>query len=174
MNDCGGTSLSAREVHVLFFGDSHTVGVGDPSGLGWVRRTAAATHAAGTPLVAYNLEAWRRSDSRRSGPPTFRERRGAAAYGFAAGVWVLLTPRRRSPPSASPLRILVFAALFAFETELLRRQTLAEFLTSHRIVGATNGATSPTDSSRSQPISIPRKSLETVPHVVQRAPGSGS
>jgi hypothetical protein len=34
--------------------------------------------------------------------------------------------------------------------------------------GARNGARSPTDSSRSQPISISRKPLETVPHVVQQ------
>jgi hypothetical protein len=27
--------VSAAEIHVLFFGDSHTLGVGDPSGLGW-------------------------------------------------------------------------------------------------------------------------------------------
>jgi acyl-CoA thioesterase I len=47
--------LSAREIHVLFFGDSHTVGVGDPSGLGWVGRIVATTHAAGISLVAYNL-----------------------------------------------------------------------------------------------------------------------
>jgi acyl-CoA thioesterase I len=47
--------LSAAEVHVLFFGDSHTVGVGDPSGLGWVGRVVAASHAAGISLVAYNL-----------------------------------------------------------------------------------------------------------------------
>jgi acyl-CoA thioesterase-1 len=47
--------MSAGEVHVLFFGDSHTVGVGDPSGLGWVGRVVAASHAAGVPLVAYNL-----------------------------------------------------------------------------------------------------------------------
>jgi acyl-CoA thioesterase-1 len=47
--------LSPGEVHVLFFGDSHTVGVGDPSGLGWVGRVIAASHAAGVPLVAYNL-----------------------------------------------------------------------------------------------------------------------
>lgn len=51
----GRARLGAREVHVLFFGDSHTVGVGDPSGLGWVGRIVAATHAVGTPLVAYNL-----------------------------------------------------------------------------------------------------------------------
>lgn len=47
--------MSTSEVHVLFFGDSHTVGVGDPSGLGWVGRVVAASHAAGIPLVSYNL-----------------------------------------------------------------------------------------------------------------------
>lgn len=47
--------MSSAEVHVLFFGDSHTVGVGDPSGLGWVGRVVAATHAEGIPLVPYNL-----------------------------------------------------------------------------------------------------------------------
>jgi acyl-CoA thioesterase I len=47
--------LSAPEVHVLFFGDSHTVGVGDPSGLGWVGRIIATSHAEGIPLTAYNL-----------------------------------------------------------------------------------------------------------------------
>jgi acyl-CoA thioesterase I len=47
--------MSSAEVIVLFFGDSHTVGVGDPSGLGWVGRTVAATHAEGIPLVPYNL-----------------------------------------------------------------------------------------------------------------------
>lgn len=40
---------------VLFFGDSHVAGVGDPSGLGWVGRVVAASFAAGTPLTAYNL-----------------------------------------------------------------------------------------------------------------------
>jgi lysophospholipase L1-like esterase len=47
--------VSSAEVHVLFFGDSHTVGVADPSGLGWVGRIVAATHAEGIPLVPYNL-----------------------------------------------------------------------------------------------------------------------
>ncbi len=47
--------MSAAEVHVLFFGDSRTVGVGDPSGLGWIGRVAAASHAAGIGLVPYNL-----------------------------------------------------------------------------------------------------------------------
>jgi lysophospholipase L1-like esterase len=45
--------LRTAEIHVLFFGDSHTVGVGDPSGLGWVGRVVAATHAEGIPLVPY-------------------------------------------------------------------------------------------------------------------------
>jgi hypothetical protein len=41
------------------------------------------------------------------------------------------------------------------------------------LAGATNGATRPTDPRRSQPISILRKPLETVPHVVQRDPRFG-
>jgi len=40
---------------VLFFGDSFVAGLGDPSGLGWVGRVVAASHAAGCPLTAYNL-----------------------------------------------------------------------------------------------------------------------
>jgi len=40
---------------VIFFGDSHVAGVGDPSALGWVGRVVAASFAEGTPLTAYNL-----------------------------------------------------------------------------------------------------------------------
>jgi lysophospholipase L1-like esterase len=40
---------------ILFYGDSHLAGVGDPSGLGWVGRVVAASYAAGMPLTAYNL-----------------------------------------------------------------------------------------------------------------------
>ena len=40
---------------ILFFGDSHVAGAGDPSGLGWVGRVVAASFAAGMPLTAYNL-----------------------------------------------------------------------------------------------------------------------
>jgi peroxiredoxin/lysophospholipase L1-like esterase len=47
--------MRRSEIHVLFFGDSHTVGVGDPSGLGWVGRIVAASYADGIPLVPYNL-----------------------------------------------------------------------------------------------------------------------
>ncbi len=39
---------------VLFFGDSHVAGVGDPTGLGWVGRVVAASFAASTPLTANN------------------------------------------------------------------------------------------------------------------------
>lgn len=40
---------------VLFFGDSFVAGLGDPEGRGWVGRVAAASWAAGLPLVAYPL-----------------------------------------------------------------------------------------------------------------------
>jgi putative oligomerization/nucleic acid binding protein len=63
---------------------------------------------------------------RREAAPYFRERR-AAAYAFAAGVWVLLIAWAPVAAFRKPLGILVFAALFALGTELLRRQTLDEF-----------------------------------------------
>ncbi len=40
---------------VLFFGDSHVVGVGDSTGLGWVGRVVARVAAADLPVAAYNL-----------------------------------------------------------------------------------------------------------------------
>ena len=40
---------------ILFFGDSFVAGAGDPTGLGWVGRVAAASHDAGLPITAYNL-----------------------------------------------------------------------------------------------------------------------
>ena len=40
---------------VLFFGDSHVVGAGDPTGLGWVGRVVAASFQAGLPITGYNL-----------------------------------------------------------------------------------------------------------------------
>jgi hypothetical protein len=63
---------------------------------------------------------------RREASPYLRERRGAA-YAVAAGIWVLLIAWAPIAAFRKPLGILVFAALFAFGTELLRRQTLAEF-----------------------------------------------
>jgi uncharacterized membrane protein len=63
---------------------------------------------------------------RREAAPYFRERRGAA-YAFAAGIWVLLIAWAPIAAFHKPLGILVFAALFALGTELLRRQTLVEF-----------------------------------------------
>jgi hypothetical protein len=63
---------------------------------------------------------------RREASPYFRERRGAA-YAVAAGIWVLLIGWAPIAAFRKPLGILVFAGLFALGTELLRRQTLAEF-----------------------------------------------
>lgn len=40
---------------VLFFGDSHVVGVGDPEGQGWVGRVVVESFRLGLPLTAYNL-----------------------------------------------------------------------------------------------------------------------
>ncbi len=39
----------------MFFGDSHTVGAGDPEALGWAGRVAGAAGAAGIPVTSYNL-----------------------------------------------------------------------------------------------------------------------
>ena len=46
---------AVTDQRVLFFGDSHVAGVGDPTGLGWVGRVVSASFAAGLPLTAYNL-----------------------------------------------------------------------------------------------------------------------
>jgi lysophospholipase L1-like esterase len=43
------------ERYLMFFGDSHTAGVGDEQGLGWTGRLAAAAWGAGIPVTAYNL-----------------------------------------------------------------------------------------------------------------------
>lgn len=40
---------------VLFFGDSHVAGVGDPAGMGWVGRVLAESFRLGLPLTGYNL-----------------------------------------------------------------------------------------------------------------------
>lgn len=68
---------------------------------------------------------------RREAAPYCREHRGAA-YGFAAGIWVLLIAWAPIAAFRKPLGILVFAILFALGTELLRRQTLAEFPDAQR------------------------------------------
>ncbi|HEX5593454.1 MAG TPA: GDSL-type esterase/lipase family protein [Solirubrobacterales bacterium] len=41
--------------YLMFFGDSHTVGVGDEEGLGWTGRVFAAAMEAGIPATSYNL-----------------------------------------------------------------------------------------------------------------------
>jgi len=43
------------DLRLLCFGDSFVAGVGDPRGRGWVGRVVEAAHAAGRPLMAYNL-----------------------------------------------------------------------------------------------------------------------
>jgi len=43
------------ERYLMFFGDSHTVGVGDAEGLGWTGRVFAAAMEAGIPTTSYNL-----------------------------------------------------------------------------------------------------------------------
>ncbi|WP_063016867.1 GDSL-type esterase/lipase family protein [Nocardia niwae] len=45
----------SRDLRVCFVGDSFVAGVGDPGFLGWAGRLAAAAHASGVPLTAYNL-----------------------------------------------------------------------------------------------------------------------
>jgi lysophospholipase L1-like esterase len=43
------------ERYLMFFGDSHTVGVGDEEGLGWTGRVVAAAMEEGIPTTSYNL-----------------------------------------------------------------------------------------------------------------------
>jgi lysophospholipase L1-like esterase len=43
------------ERYLMFFGDSHTAGSGDPAALGWAGRAAAAALEEGLPLTPYNL-----------------------------------------------------------------------------------------------------------------------
>jgi lysophospholipase L1-like esterase len=46
---------SVMKRQILFFGASHVAGIGDPAGLGWVGRVAAASFRAGRPFIPYNL-----------------------------------------------------------------------------------------------------------------------
>jgi lysophospholipase L1-like esterase len=43
------------ERYLMFFGDSHTVGVGDEEGLGWTGRVVAAAMEEGVAVTSYNL-----------------------------------------------------------------------------------------------------------------------
>ncbi|HET9184648.1 MAG TPA: GDSL-type esterase/lipase family protein [Solirubrobacterales bacterium] len=43
------------ERYLMFFGDSHTAGVGDEEGLGWTGRVVAAALQEGIPTTSYNL-----------------------------------------------------------------------------------------------------------------------
>jgi hypothetical protein len=63
---------------------------------------------------------------RREASPYVRVHR-AGAYAVASGVWLALIAWAPIAAFRKPLGILIFAALFAAGTEILRRQTLAEF-----------------------------------------------
>jgi Short C-terminal domain len=63
---------------------------------------------------------------RRQASPYVRENRGAA-YAVAGAIWLALIAWAPILAFRKPLGILIFAALFAAGSELLRRQTLAEF-----------------------------------------------
>jgi hypothetical protein len=63
---------------------------------------------------------------RREASPYMREQRGAA-YAVAGLVWLALIAWAPIAAFHKPIGILLFAALFAFGTELLRRQALREF-----------------------------------------------
>jgi acyl-CoA thioesterase-1 len=55
---CASVAGISRVMHdrrLLFFGDSLVVGVGDPTGLGWVGRVVAAAFASDMPVTPYNL-----------------------------------------------------------------------------------------------------------------------
>jgi acyl-CoA thioesterase I len=47
--------VGMAERYLMFFGDSHTVGVGDEEGLGWTGRLLAAALREGIPTTSYNL-----------------------------------------------------------------------------------------------------------------------
>jgi len=94
---------------ILFFGDSFVAGAGDPTGLGWVGRVAAAAHDAGRPITAYNLGI--RGDSSADVAARFepemaaRTRNAAASYGvvlsFGANDMLVADNRLRVPPGRS-------------------------------------------------------------------------
>jgi Short C-terminal domain len=63
---------------------------------------------------------------RRGAAPYFREQQ-AAAYGVAAAIWLALIAWAPIAAFRKPFGILLFAALFALGTEVLRRQTIGEF-----------------------------------------------
>jgi lysophospholipase L1-like esterase len=47
--------VQTADRRILFFGDSHVLGVGDPKCLGWPGRIARASARAGHPITPYNL-----------------------------------------------------------------------------------------------------------------------
>lgn len=94
---------------ILFFGDSFVAGVGDPTGLGWVGRVVAASHAAGRPMAAYNLgirrdtaldvaARWRAETAARTGSP---DARYGAVLSFGANDAIEENGQLRVAPAVS-------------------------------------------------------------------------
>jgi len=74
----------------MFFGDSHTVGVGDEEGLGWTGRVVAAAMEEGIPTTSYNLGV------------------GGETSGDVAGRWrAEARPRLPDPPDEGDARVVL-------------------------------------------------------------------
>jgi acyl-CoA thioesterase I len=94
---------------VFFVGDSFVAGVGDPTGLGWVGRVAAASHETGRPITVYNLGV--RGDTSADVAARFeaelavRTRNAGASYGvglsFGANDMLVHDNRLRVAPGRS-------------------------------------------------------------------------
>lgn len=98
----------------MFFGDSHTVGVGDEEGLGWTGRVVAAAIEAGIPVTSYNLGV------------------GGETSADVAGRWrAEARPRLpRSPEAGDPRVILAFGVNDVSLEDEARRRTREQSLLS--------------------------------------------
>jgi acyl-CoA thioesterase-1 len=92
-------------MRICFFGDSFVNGTGDPTGLGWVGRVAAAAQRRGHDLTAYNLgirrdtsadvaQRWQ-EEARRRLPPEFD---GRLVFSFGANDCVVENGAPRVTP----------------------------------------------------------------------------
>lgn len=98
----------------MFFGDSHTVGVGDEEGLGWTGRVVAAAMEEGIPVTSYNLGV------------------GGETSADVAGRWrAEARPRLpRSPEEGDPRVILAFGVNDVSLEDEARRRTREQSLLS--------------------------------------------
>lgn len=98
----------------MFFGDSHTVGVGDEEGLGWTGRVVAAAMEEGIPVTSYNLGV------------------GGETSADVAGRWrAEARPRLpRAPEEGDPRVILAFGVNDVSLEDESRRRTLEQSLLS--------------------------------------------